>query len=202
MKVEAGPSARLPLPEGEFEIQTWREPATGDEHFSLRMGEVRGASGVLVRAHSECLTGDMLGSMRCDCGAQLSLALARIAEARQGVLIYMRGHEGRGIGLSEKLRAYALQDQGMDTVDANIALGHPVDARRFDAAAAILEAMGVQSIRLMTNNPHKVESLQRLGVQVDERLAHEIQSHGGNSDYLATKRDRLGHLLDPHMKVR
>jgi GTP cyclohydrolase II len=150
---------------------------------------------VLVRVHSECLTGDLLGSLRCDCGPQLQLALARIEAAGQGAVIYMRGHEGRGIGLAQKLRAYALQDEGLDTVDANLALGHPVDARRYEAAAAILKGLGVRSIRLMSNNPLKLMALREHGVEVVERERHETDAQTHNAAYLATKRERLGHLL-------
>lgn len=196
--VERGPAARLPTPHGEFTLETWRDRATGVEHLAIRQGELDGAEGVLVRVHSECLTGDLLGSLRCDCGPQLQLALQRIAQAGRGVVIYMRGHEGRGIGLAEKLRAYALQDQGLDTVEANLALGHPVDARRFEAAAAILQQLGVRSIRLMSNNPLKLLALQEQGIEVLERERHEAGAHPHNAAYLATKRDRLGHLLgDP-----
>ena len=194
--VQRGASARLPTPHGEFELETWWDPNTGVEHLAIRMGELAAAEGVLVRLHSECLTGDMLGSLRCDCGPQLQLALSRIAQAGQGVVIYMRGHEGRGIGLAQKLRAYALQDQGLDTVDANLALGHPVDARRYEAAAAILKHLGVRSIRLMSNNPLKLLSLRDQGVEVLGCESHEAGAHPLNAGYLATKRERLGHLLD------
>jgi GTP cyclohydrolase II len=193
--VERGPSARLPTLHGEFELQIWTDPSVGAEHLAIRMGELAGADGVLVRVHSECLTGDLLGSLRCDCGAQLQLSLQRIAEAGCGVVVYMRGHEGRGIGLTQKLRAYALQDQGLDTVDANLALGHPVDARRYEAAAAILKALGVASIRLMSNNPLKLLALREQGIKVLERKLHAAGAHPENAGYLATKRERLGHLL-------
>ena len=193
--VERGPSARLPTPHGEFELETWLDHSAGVEHLTLRKGELSGATGVLVRLHSECLTGDMLGSLRCDCGPQLQLALSRIGQAGQGVVIYMRGHEGRGIGLAQKLRAYALQDQGLDTVDANLALGHPVDARRYEAAAAILKQLGVGSIRLMSNNPLKLVTLREHGIKILEREGHEAGSQPHNAAYLTTKRQRLGHLL-------
>jgi GTP cyclohydrolase II len=193
--VERGPGARLPTPHGEFELDTWLDHGTGVEHLTIRKGELSGAEGVLVRLHSECLTGDVLGSLRCDCGPQLQLALSRIGQAGQGVVVYMRGHEGRGIGLAQKLRAYALQDQGLDTVDANLALGQPVDARRYEAAAAILKHLGVGSIRLMSNNPLKLLALREQGIRIVEREAHEAGSHPQNAAYLATKRQRLGHLL-------
>jgi GTP cyclohydrolase II len=194
-EVQRGPAARLPTPHGEFELQTWTDPNAGVEHLAIRMGELSGAEGVLVRVHSECLTGDLLGSLRCDCGPQLQLALQRIAEAGRGVVIYMRGHEGRGIGLAQKLRAYALQDQGLDTVDANLALGHPVDGRRYEAAGAILKALGVCSIRLLSNNPLKLLALREQGIEVLERKAHLTGKNLQNAFYLATKRVRLGHLL-------
>jgi GTP cyclohydrolase II len=194
--VERGPAARLPTPQGEFELETWRDPCAGVEHLVIRKGELAGAQGVLVRVHSECLTGDLLGSLRCDCGPQLQLALARIAQAGQGAVVYMRGHEGRGIGLAQKLRAYALQDQGLDTVDANLALGHPVDARRYEAAAAILKALGVASIRLMSNNPLKLLALREHGIEIVERERHQTDAQAHNAAYLATKRERLGHLLE------
>lgn len=193
--VERGPSARLPTPHGEFDLETWQDHGAGVEHLVIRKGELAGAHGVLVRVHSECLTGDMLGSLRCDCGPQLQLALQRIQQAGQGAVVYMRGHEGRGIGLAQKLRAYALQDQGLDTVDANLALGHPVDARRYEAAAAILKQLGVASIRLMSNNPLKLLALREHGIEVLERERHETDAQPHNSAYLATKRERLGHLL-------
>ena len=193
--VERGPSARLPTPHGEFELETWQDHGAGVEHLVIRKGDLAGAHGVLVRVHSECLTGDMLGSLRCDCGPQLQLALQRIQEAGQGAVVYMRGHEGRGIGLAQKLRAYALQDQGLDTVDANLALGHPVDARRYEAAAAILKQLGVASIKLMSNNPLKLLALREHGIDVLDREPHETDAQAHNSAYLATKRERLGHLL-------
>ena len=193
--VERGPAARLPTPHGEFVLETWQDHGSGVEHLVIRKGELAGAHGVLVRVHSECLTGDLLGSLRCDCGPQLQLALARIEAAGQGAVIYMRGHEGRGIGLAQKLRAYALQDEGLDTVDANLALGHPVDARRYEAAAAILKGLGVRSIRLMSNNPLKLMALREHGVEVVERERHETDAQTHNAAYLATKRERLGHLL-------
>jgi GTP cyclohydrolase II len=193
--VERGPSARLPTPHGEFELDTWVDHSARVEHLTIRKGELARAEGVLVRLHSECLTGDMLGSLRCDCGPQLQLALSRIAQAGRGVVIYMRGHEGRGIGLAQKLRAYALQDQGLDTVDANLALGHPVDARRYEAAAAVLKQLEVTSIRLMSNNPLKLLALQEQGIEVLMRETHETGVQPHNAVYLATKRERLGHLI-------
>jgi GTP cyclohydrolase II len=196
--VRVGPSVRMPTSHGVFQLAAFIENRTGIEHLAIHCGELAAVGadvGVLVRVHSECFTGDILGSLRCDCGPQLHKALDRIAAEGRGVVIYMRGHEGRGIGLIEKLRAYALQDQGLDTVDANLALGHPVDARRYEAAAAILQHLGVRSVRLMSNNPLKLLALQEQGLSVISREPHEAGEHPENAAYLGTKRDRLGHLL-------
>lgn len=198
--VRPGPSVRMPTAHGLFQLSSFIETRTGVEHLAIHCGDLGDAAGarhdgVLVRVHSECFTGDILGSLRCDCGPQLHKALDRIAAEGCGVVIYMRGHEGRGIGLIEKLRAYALQDQGLDTVDANLALGHPVDARRYEAAAAILQHLGVRAVRLMSNNPLKLLALQEQGLQVRAREPHEAGEHPENAAYLGTKRDRLGHLL-------
>lgn len=187
--------ATLPTGHGDFGVVAYREPATGKEHAALVRGHVRGERGVLCRIHSECLTGDVLGSRRCDCGGQLDEAMARMQAEGRGVLLYLR-QEGRGIGLAEKVRAYALQDQGDDTVDANLKLGHPVDARTYDAARDILLDLGVQSVRLLTNNPEKVRQLERLGVEVLERVPHETVPHDHNRGYLAAKKRRMGHLLE------
>lgn len=162
----------------------------------LQMGEVAGQSNVLVRIHSECLTGDVLGSVRCDCGPQLHLALDLIAREGRGVLVYLRGHEGRGIGLTSKLAAYQLQDRGLDTVDANLHLGLPIDARTYAAAAAILEKLGLTTIRLMTNNPEKVAQLEQGTLRVVERVPLLIKPHEESLRYLKAKQERLGHLLD------
>ena len=156
--VRRGPSARLPTEHGDFTISSYYDRSTGIEHMAVHRGELAGAREVLVRVHSECLTGDIFGSLRCDCGPQLRLALERIREAGRGVVVYMRGHEGRGIGIDEKLRAYTLQDQGLDTVEANLALGHPPDSRRFEAAAEILQDLGIASVSLMSNNPIKYKT--------------------------------------------
>jgi GTP cyclohydrolase II len=164
----------------------------------MTMGDLSPA-GTLTRVHSECLTGDVLCSSRCDCGEQLVRAQARIGREGRGVLIYLRGHEGRGIGLVAKLNAYALQDAGADTVDANLMLGLPVDARCFDAAAQILDDLDVRSIRLLTNNPSKVVALERLGVRIDERVAHEVPPTEESSAYLIAKRTRMGHMLGTHV---
>jgi 3,4-dihydroxy 2-butanone 4-phosphate synthase/GTP cyclohydrolase II len=160
------------------------------------MGDVSAADAPLVRVHSECLTGDLAGSLRCDCGTQFRSALSAIADAGAGVLVYLRGHEGRGIGLGHKLRAYELQQyEGLDTVDANVSLGLPVDSRDYRAACEILDDLGVRSVRLMTNNPDKARALTEHGITVAERVAHESMPNPYNWSYLTAKRDRMGHTL-------
>lgn len=193
--VERVAGARLPTPHGEFDMQVWRVAATGVEHVVLSMGGAFDGAPVLVRVHSECLTGDVFGSRRCDCGPQLELALARIAAAGRGVVVYLRDHEGRGIGLAHKLRAYGLQDAGHDTVEANHALGFAADLRTYDAAAQILRALGIARVALLTNNPAKVSALQALGIDVAQRLPHVIAAGDESVRYLDTKRVKLGHLL-------
>lgn len=183
---------RLPTRHGEFRLHLYA--FAGGEYPVLLAGDVAG-EGLLTRLHSECLTGDVLGSLRCDCGEQLDLALARIAREGRGALLYLTGHEGRGIGLAAKLRAYALQDAGLDTVEANQALGLPVDARDYRAAAAILQHLGVRSVQLLSNNPAKARALQELGIGVARQLAHEVPANPANQRYLAAKRERLGHRL-------
>lgn len=194
VRVQRVASSRLPTRHGEFVMHAYCAEGDAVEHIALVKGDVRGDE-VLTRVHSECLTGDVFASLRCDCGEQLARALERIEAAGRGLVIYMRGHEGRGIGITQKLRAYALQDQGLDTVEANLALGLPVDSRRFDASAAILRELGVRSVRLMSNNPLKILALQEHGIVVSEREAHEIPANAENGPYLLTKRDKLGHLL-------
>lgn len=192
--------ARLPVSASEdAEIVAFRSPADIREHVALIIGRQRGDVAPLVRVHSECLTGDILGSLKCDCGPQLDHALAAMARhAREdegwGALIYLR-QEGRGIGLVNKLRAYRLQDQGFDTVDANRRLGLPDEARDFPVAARMLDLLGVRSIRLLTNNPTKVAALEEAGIAVSERVPHQLPDNPHNARYLATKRDRHGHLL-------
>jgi len=186
--------AALPTKFGAFRVRVYRERATGLEHVALYRGELNGAADVLVRVHSECLTGEVLHSLRCDCGEQLELALERVGAAECGALLYLR-QEGRGIGLGNKVRAYALQDEGMDTVDANRALNFPDDARDYAAAAFMLDDLAVRSVRLMTNNPDKVEGLTDHGVVVSERVPHRVASHELNRDYIHAKRERMGHLL-------
>ena len=152
----------------------------------------------LIRLHSECLTGDVLGSFRCDCGEQLQLALQRIAEEGRGILVYLR-QEGRGIGLANKIRAYSLQDQGMDTVEANQCLGFPADQRSYDVAAAMLRDQGITTVRLMTNNPQKVEELEASNIQVIERVPHQVQAKPENAHYLQTKAHKLRHIFLPEL---
>ncbi|HEY4541553.1 MAG TPA: GTP cyclohydrolase II [Noviherbaspirillum sp.] len=189
-------TSRLPTKHGEFRIHVYRPIDETVEHVALVKGELKGQEKVLVRVHSECLTGDILGSLRCDCGEQLDAALARIAEAGQGVVLYLRGHEGRGIGLANKIRAYQLQDQGSDTVEANLALGLPVDTRDYQVAARMLADLGVKSIRLMTNNPKKMNKLAEYGVDIVERVPVITPHTQHNRAYLRAKQQKLGHFLD------
>jgi 3,4-dihydroxy 2-butanone 4-phosphate synthase / GTP cyclohydrolase II len=193
--VERAGTGRLPTRHARFTAHAYRGVADGSEHLALVLGDVEGHDDVVVRLHSECLTGDVMGSRRCDCGEQLDLALARVAAEGRGVVIYLRGHEGRGVGLVHKVRAYALQDAGYDTVAANEELGLPVDSRDYAAGAGMLADLGVGSVRLLTNNPQKVSSLEEHGVKVSSREALVIEPGPDNAAYLATKRDRLGHLL-------
>jgi len=186
-------SARLPTAFGEFRISVYTDQE-GKEHLAVVMGDIAGPP-VLLRIHSECLTGDVFGSVRCDCGEQLQVALQYIALEGRGVLLYLR-QEGRGIGLNNKILAYALQDQGMDTVEANLHLGLPVDARNYLNAAEILKDLGIVSVRLATNNPAKVKALESYGIQVVERVPHEIPHRPENRGYLKTKASKLGHLFN------
>jgi GTP cyclohydrolase II len=186
--------ARIPTSMGEFQLFFYANTRDNKEHLALKRGKVRGKRDVLVRVHSECFTGDVLGSRRCDCGEQLHLALRQIAAAGAGVVIYLR-QEGRGIGLFKKLCAYNLQDQGYDTVDANLMLGHQADERDYTMAARILQDLGVRSICLLTNNPQKIASLKEWGVDVAGRLPLETPANPENARYLRTKADRLHHLL-------
>lgn len=193
-------TARLPTTHGVFTAHVYRSLLDGTEHVALVKGEVRGARNVLVRVHSECLTGDILGSLRCDCGRQLDLALQRIASEGSGVVVYLRGHEGRGIGLTDKLRAYALQDAGLDTVEANLRLGLPVDARSYDAGAQILTDLGLTTIRLMSNNPAKFTELAGYDLRIAEQVPLIAEPNGENLPYLHTKQLKLGHTLSlPHV---
>ena len=186
---------RLPTRSGEFTAYGYRVAIDGSEHIALVHGDLGGSEPVLARVHSECLTGDVFGSQRCDCGPQLEEALARVVEEGRGVVVYLRGHEGRGIGLVAKLQAYALQDSGRDTVDANLDLGLPADARHYGTATQILRDLGVASVRLLTNNPAKTTSLEDFGVPVAERVPLAPRPNDHNLTYLRTKRDRMGHDL-------
>ncbi len=187
-------SPRLPSRWGELTIHAYRSDLTGEEHVALTLGDLRGKEPVLVRVHSQCLTGDIFGSTRCDCGLQLELALTRIQDAGRGVLIYLL-QEGRGIGLLNKLKAYELQDAGHDTVEANERLGFRPDQRDYGVGAQILRDLGVERMRLMTNNPSKYVALSGYGLEIVERVQLEIPPNADSRDYLRTKREKLGHLL-------
>ncbi|MCY0904349.1 GTP cyclohydrolase II [Arthrobacter sp. H14-L1] len=208
--MSAGPVVQLPTAFGDFQAQAWTDETTGAEHLSISAerpaaaDSPTGATGgaersvemvPLVRLHSECLTGDVFGSYRCDCGEQLAHALRRIRDCG-GTLIYLRGHEGRGIGLANKLRAYALQEAGADTVEANEQLGLPVDSRDYAAAAGILAALGLHRIRLLSNNPLKRSQLAALGIEVAQMVPVQVPSREQNVRYLRTKRDRMNHTLN------
>jgi 3,4-dihydroxy 2-butanone 4-phosphate synthase/GTP cyclohydrolase II len=186
--------AELPTSFGGFRIQVYRDVPTGKEHAAIVKGDVSGPEPVVVRVHSECLTGDIFGSLRCDCGPQLQEALRRIEVEGRGVILYLR-QEGRDIGLTNKILAYQLQEKGFDTAEANLQLGHPVDARSYDAARDILNDLGVERVRLLTNNPDKITALNSLGFQIVERIPLEIPSNRFNKGYLSTKKTKMGHLL-------
>lgn len=188
-------AARLPTRYGDFEIHLYFNEQEGKEHIALAMGDLSGDAPVLVRVHSECLTGETFGSRRCDCGEQLARSLELIAGEGRGVLLYMR-QEGRGIGLADKLRAYNLQDEGMDTVDANLALGHQADARHYDSAALMLQQLGIHRVALLTNNPAKIDELRRLGIEVVERIPLVGEVTAENERYMLAKAERMKHLID------
>jgi GTP cyclohydrolase II len=188
-------SSKLPTQWGEFTIHGFEDAEADKEHIVLSMGDISDGEPVLARVHSECLTGDALFSMRCDCGPQLRAALQRISEEGRGMLIYLR-QEGRGIGLLNKIRAYNLQDQGADTVEANEQLGFGADMRDYSVCRPMLEHLQVTSVRLMTNNPRKVKALEEIGVTVAERMALKTGANPHNQRYLETKLGKLGHLLD------
>lgn len=194
LRIERMAVARIPTDEGEFQLALYHNNLDDKEHLALGMGDLESQDHLLVRVHSECFTGDVLGSKRCDCGEQLHSALSLIAHAGQGMLIYLR-QEGRGIGLLNKLRAYNLQDQGYDTVDANLLLGHQADERDYTMAALILRDWNVRSVRLLTNNPSKIESLRALGVNVTDRVPLQPRVTPDNAHYLRTKAERMRHLL-------
>ncbi len=188
--------ARIPTPWGDFTSYVYESVLDGEQHVAMVKGAVQGESDVLVRVHSECLTGDVFHSLRCDCGIQLHAAMERIAAEELGVLVYLRGHEGRGIGLGHKIRAYSLQEEGRDTVDANVELGLPVDSREYGIGAQILNDLGITTMRLMTNNPSKFGGLEGFGLEITDRVALESAPNPENIEYLRTKRERMGHLLE------
>ena len=188
--------AFLPTKYGVFKIYGYKSLVDNTEHVALVMGEIREDEPVLVRVHSECLTGDIFGSLRCDCQNQLHLALKKIAEEGKGVLVYMRGHEGRGIGIVNKLKAYSLQDEGYDTVEANHKLGFNADLRDFGTGAQILLDLGVRKMRLMTNNPRKIVALEGFGLEIVERVPIVTQTNPHNEKYIKAKKDKLGHMIE------
>jgi 3,4-dihydroxy 2-butanone 4-phosphate synthase / GTP cyclohydrolase II len=194
-QVERVAEARIPTRHGDFRAIGFDSLLDGLEHVALVRGEIGNGADVLVRMHSECLTGDIFGSLRCDCGTQLDAALAAVAAEGRGVVVYIRGHEGRGIGLMHKLQAYQLQEAGADTVDANLALGMPADARDYGTGAQILVDLGVRSMRLLTNNPTKRAALEGYGLEIVDRVALPVRPNSENLRYLRTKRDRMGHDL-------
>lgn len=194
MTVKFIAQASLPTELGEFQIHGFEDVATGKEHVVLTMGDVSSPGPVVCRIHSECLTGDALFSLRCDCGPQLEFAMRRIAEEGRGMIMYLR-QEGRGIGLLNKIRAYSLQDKGADTVEANEQLGFAADSREYEICQPILQHFGVEQVRLMTNNPRKMDALENMGVKVTERVPIEAGRNRHNKGYLAVKVDKLGHLL-------
>jgi GTP cyclohydrolase II len=206
MKLTRYAEADLPTSHGPFRVFVFRDAdappdVPAEEHMAIVRGELNGASAVLCRVHSECWTSEVLGSLKCDCRDQLDAALERIASEGTGVIVYLR-QEGRGIGLGNKIRAYALQNDGADTVEANLALGFAADARTYDLAAAILADLGVRSVRLLTNNPLKVAGLKAAGVVVADRISHWVGENQYNAGYLAVKRRKMGHHPDNPVKLR
>jgi len=185
---------KLPTRYGNFKLLVYEDQVENYHHLAMIKGQVRGAKNVLVRVHSQCLTGDILGSLRCDCGQQLAKALRMIDRTGRGVFLYMR-QEGRGIGLYNKLRAYRLQDRGLDTIEANLALGFRADERDYGIGAQILKDLGLTTIRLITNNPDKIAGLEGHGLRIVERIAIPVRCHPANEKYLRTKREKMGHLL-------
>ena len=195
MSIEFVATSKLPTAFGDFKISVFQDPNTGEEHIALSKGlEHQPTSPVLVRIHSECLTGDIFGSCRCDCGEQLAAAMKQIEKEGTGVLLYLR-QEGRGIGLINKLRAYELQEQGEDTVQANHSLGFAADLRDFTIAAQILRNLGVESIRLITNNPEKISALESVGIKITQRVPSLVEANSYNEKYIQTKAEKLGHLI-------
>ena len=194
--VERVAEARLPTDFGEFRIAGYRSRYSDEEFVSLARGELRGDRPTLVRIHSQCLTGDVFGSVRCDCGRQLRAAMRLIEREGRGAIVYQH-QEGRGIGIVNKIRAYALQDEGADTVEANERLGLAVDLRRYDQCAEIFFDLGLRRVRVMSNNPEKIRAFERAGMEVVERVALEVEPHEGFAQYLKTKREKMGHLFRP-----
>src|SRR5256885_7430917 len=188
--------ARIPTKHGDFTCYVYEAVLTGEQHLALVKGDIHGEENVLVRIHSECLTGDAFGSLRCDCGPQLDAALEKIAEENLGAIVYLPGHEAPGIGIAHKLRASTFQEQGRDTVDANLDLGLPIDTREYGIGAQILVDLGVTTFRYMTNNPAKLGGLEGFGLEITERVSLPTASNPENIAYLRTKRDRMGHLLE------
>jgi len=188
--------ARIPTQWGDFTCYVYESILDGEQHVAMVRGAVQGQDSVLVRVHSECLTGDVFGSLRCDCGTQLDQSMERIAEEGLGVVVYLRGHEGRGIGLGHKIRAYSLQDEGADTVEANLALGLPIDNREYGIGAQILVDLGITTMRSMTNNPSKYGGLEGFGLDITERVPLQSIPNPENIEYLRTKREKMGHILE------
>lgn len=197
LTVQRACDTRIPNKHGQFQLAFYQNSADTKEHLAFYMGDLRDGEDVLVRLHSECFTGDVLGSLRCDCGDQLDRSLQMIAEEGRGIVVYLR-QEGRGIGLLQKIHAYNLQDAGHDTVDANLMLGHQADERDYTIAIRILEDLGVKSVRLITNNPIKIEALTSAGIDVKDRVALDDFANPENTRYLLTKAERMDHLL--HLK--
>jgi len=192
MDIDKLPKSKLPMPWGEFSVIGF-EDHNGEEHLAIYLGDV--SENPLLRIHSQCLTGDAFGSMKCDCGPQLKKSMKLIQEEGAGAIVYLR-QEGRGIGLESKIQAYALQDKGYDTLDANLALGHPGDARDYSIAAKMLKEKGITHVRLMTNNPLKIQGLVENGIKVSDRVSHITGLSDENKEYLRTKSSRMGHLID------
>ena len=188
--------ARIPTEWGDFTCYAFESLLDGEQHVALVKGTVSGQQNVLVRVHSECLTGDVFGSLRCDCGVQLDSAMELISEAGHGVVVYLRGHEGRGVGIGHKIRAYSLQEQGRDTVEANLELGLPSDSREYGIGAQILVDLGITTMRVITNNPSKYGGLEGFGLEITERVPTVVASNPENIAYLRTKREKMGHLLE------
>jgi GTP cyclohydrolase II len=194
-KITLFAEAKLPTPYGEFHVYVFRNDRDNKEHLALTMGDIRGERGILVRVHSECFTGETLGSLRCDCREQLESSMRMIGQAGRGIIIYLR-QEGRGIGLGNKIRAYALQDQGLDTIEANHQLGFAADQRDYHLAVSILKHFEVKSLLLLTNNPEKIRDLSEHGIEIIQRVPLEARPTEYSREYLKTKRDKAGHLLE------